>query len=55
MSQDSKTKSPDSLTKTKGIGLAESELEKVAGGDVALTKAKTADKQQAAMDAYIKG
>jgi hypothetical protein len=48
-----KLSTPDSLTKAgkdAGIELSESELNKVAGG-----KAKTADKQFKAMDAYIKG
>jgi hypothetical protein len=53
MPQPKKPSSPDSLTKSgKGasIELAESELDKVAGG-----KAKTADKAYQQMDAYIKG
>lgn len=47
--------SPDSLTKAASIALAESELEKVTGGDgVTVNKAKTADKAAAQLDAYIK-
>jgi hypothetical protein len=57
-----KPSSPDSLTKTAGIELSESELSKVAGGetvkiaqDVTVNKAKTADKAFQAMDGYIRG
>ena len=50
---------PDSLTKAAGVELSESELAKVAGGeitqDVTVNKAKTADKAFKAMDAYIRG
>ena len=56
--------SPDSLTKTDSIALAESQLDKVTGGgtnttttitqDVTVNKAKTADKAYQQMDAYIK-
>jgi hypothetical protein len=53
--------SPDSLTKSESIALAESELDKVTGGDAASTtqtvtvnKAKTADKAYQQMDAYIR-
>ncbi|HVY99956.1 MAG TPA: hypothetical protein VHA35_10655 [Dongiaceae bacterium] len=49
----SSTGSPESLTETAGIALAESTLDKVAGG-VTVNKAKTADKAQQQMDAYIK-
>jgi len=53
---DKKAKSPDSLTKADNVALAERELDNVTGGDgVTLNKAKTADKQAAAMDAYIRG
>jgi hypothetical protein len=53
MSKTQQPAKPDSLTKTSkdaGIELAESELNKVAGG-----KAKTADKAFQAMDGYIRG
>jgi hypothetical protein len=54
---DQKPKSPDSLTKADNVALAESELDKVAGGDstVTVNKVKTADKQFQAMDAYVRG
>ena len=54
-----KPSTPDSLTKAgknAGIELAESQLDKIAGGqDVTVNKAKTADKAFKAMDGYIRG
>jgi hypothetical protein len=53
-----KPSTPDSLTKAgknAGVELAESQLDKIAGGqDVTVNKAKTADKAYTQMDGYIK-
>jgi len=53
--------SPDSLTKTDSLALSESALATVSAGgatttiqDVAMNKSKTADKEHAKLDAFIK-
>jgi hypothetical protein len=51
--------SPDSLTRTTGVELAESALDKVSGGgmtqDVTLNKSKVANAAADKLDAYIRG